>query len=96
MKLFDYQKPSDVKTALKLAPLGAPDAAERKFLAGGTTLVDLMKLRVENPDTLVDITGLPLDKIETTSKGGLKIGAMVRNSDLANHPYIKNQYTGVQ
>ena len=92
MKLFDYEKPSDVKTALRNAPSGAPDTREFRFIAGGTTLVDLMKLRVEVPSRLMDITGLPLDKIETTNKGGLKIGAMVRNSDLANHPFVKNQY----
>ena len=54
-----------------------------RFLAGGTTLVDLMKLSVETPKTLVDINLLPLDKIEKLPNGGLRVGAMVRNSDLA-------------
>jgi xanthine dehydrogenase YagS FAD-binding subunit len=51
-----------------------------------------MKLSVETPDTLVDINRLPLDKIETTRDGGIKIGALVRNSDLANHPYVKSHF----
>lgn len=89
MKAFDYTKASGLKTALQ----DASSAGPVKFIAGGTTLVDLMKLNVESPDKLMDITGLPLDKIETTSNGGLKIGALVRNSDLANHPYVKNQYS---
>src|SRR5262245_27649090 len=59
-------------------------AAGVKFVAGGTTLIDPMKLHVERPTTIVEINSLPLDKVERTTDGGLKIGAMVRNSDLAH------------
>jgi xanthine dehydrogenase YagS FAD-binding subunit len=90
VKSFHYSKPSDLDTALKDA--SGSDSDSFRFIAGGTTIVDLMKLTVETPTALADITGLPLDKIETTGAGGLRIGAMVRNSDLANHPYVKNQY----
>ena len=62
------------------------------FIAGGTTLVDLMKLHVQAPTTLVDINSLPLDKIEDHGNGGLKVGAMVRNSDLAHHPQVKARF----
>jgi xanthine dehydrogenase YagS FAD-binding subunit len=63
-----------------------------RFVAGGTTLLDLMKLNVETPARLLDINRLPLDKIEATRDGGLKIGATVRNSDLANHPTVQRDY----
>jgi xanthine dehydrogenase YagS FAD-binding subunit len=63
-----------------------------KFVAGGTTLIDLMKLDVERPRLLVDINGLPLDRIESEASGGLKIGAMVRNSDLAHDPQVQRLY----
>ena len=55
-----------------------------RFMGGGTTLIDLMKLNVERPNILIDINSIPLDKIEATPDGGLKIGGMVRNSDLAH------------
>ena len=71
----------------------AQQGAEVRFLAGGTTLVDLMKLNVETPVHLVDINRLPLDKIEMLPGGGLKIGATVRNSDLANHAAVKRDYS---
>jgi xanthine dehydrogenase YagS FAD-binding subunit len=76
MQTFSYVKAASIDKALAAAN-GA------KFIAGGTTLVDLMKLSVEQPSGLVDINLLPLDKIETLPNGGLRIGAMVRNSDLA-------------
>jgi xanthine dehydrogenase YagS FAD-binding subunit len=63
-----------------------------KFVAGGTTLIDLMKLNVEQPTALVDINPLPLTEIEVAPDGGLKIGAMVRNSDLANHQLVRSRY----
>src|SRR6185436_14978687 len=69
----------------------AQQGADVRFIAGGTTLVDLMKLNVETPARVVDINRLPLDKIETTADG-LKIGATVRNSDLANHATVKRDY----
>jgi xanthine dehydrogenase YagS FAD-binding subunit len=64
-----------------------------RYLAGGTTLIDLMKLDVETPRQVVDINLLPLDRVEASSDAGLKIGALVRNSDLANHPDVKERYT---
>ena len=63
-----------------------------RFVAGGTTLIDLMKLDVETPKQVVDINLLPLDRIEASADGGLKIGAMVRNTDLANHQDVKERY----
>jgi xanthine dehydrogenase YagS FAD-binding subunit len=63
-----------------------------KFVAGGTTLIDLMKLDVEQPIALVDINPLPLDKIELQTDGGMKIGAMVRNSDLAHNSDVQQRY----
>ena len=93
MKIFDYSKAADLDSALQQAPNGDDKAAaEFRFIAGGTTLVDLMKLNVEVPSKLMDITGLAFSKVETTSNGGLKIGALVRNSDLANHPFVRSHY----
>lgn len=63
-----------------------------RFVAGGTTLIDLMKLNVETPRQVVDINLLPLDRVEASAAGGLKIGALVRNSDLANHADVKARY----
>ena len=85
MQTFNYVKASSVDKALA-------SASSAKFIAGGTTLVDLMKLRVEQPATLVDINLLPLDKIEKLPDGGLRIGAMVRNSDLAWSADVKASY----
>jgi xanthine dehydrogenase YagS FAD-binding subunit len=85
MQTFNYVKPASIDKALAAAN-GA------KFIAGGTTLVDLMKLSVEKPSGLVDINLLPLDKIETSPEGGLRIGAMVRNSDLAWNPEVQKNY----
>ena len=89
MESFRYQQADTVNAALAA---NAPQA-EGKFVAGGTTLIDLMKLNVETPRVLVDINPLPLAQIESTIDGGMKIGAMVRNSDLANHDAIKQRYT---
>ena len=85
MQTFQYTKAASVEKALA----GAQGA---KFIAGGTTLVDLMKLNVERPSGLVDINLLPLDKIEKLPNGGLRIGAMVRNSDLAWNADVKEKY----
>jgi len=71
----------------------AQQGASVRFIAGGTTLLDLMKLDVERPSTLVDIHRLPLDKVEQLPDGRLKIGALVRNSDLAHHPAVKSDYS---
>ena len=70
----------------------AQQGADVRFIAGGTTLLDLMKLNVEQPD-VIDINHLPLDKIEALPDGGLKIGATVRNSDLAHHPLVHKNYS---
>jgi len=85
METFNYVKAPSVEKALA-------SAHEAKFIAGGTTLVDLMKLHVETPKTLVDINLLPLEKIEKLPDGGLRIGAMVRNSDLAWNDEVKKSY----
>jgi xanthine dehydrogenase YagS FAD-binding subunit len=85
---FGYARASDVAGAVAL--LGSdPDA---RFLGGGTNLVDLMKTGVERPARLVDVRGLPLDRIEPTEGGGLRIGATVTNSDLAAHPEVRRRY----
>ena len=87
MQAFQYNRVNDIEGAV-----GAGSAAGVKFIAGGTTLIDLMKLHVEQPTTVVDINSLPLDKIERTADGGLKIGAMVRNSDLAHDATVQQEY----
>ncbi|MEV5987998.1 xanthine dehydrogenase family protein subunit M [Streptomyces sp. NPDC052051] len=88
MREFGYQRASDVAGAVAL--LGAdPDA---RFLGGGTNLVDLMKTGVERPARLVDVRELPLEGIESTQDGGLRIGATVTNSDLAAHPEVRRRY----
>ena len=66
--------------------------AQTQYLAGGTSLIDLMKLHVENPPRLIDINPLPLNKVETQPDGSVRIGAMVRNSDLAYHETIQKSY----
>jgi xanthine dehydrogenase YagS FAD-binding subunit len=85
MQTFNYVKAASIDKAL-----GGANGA--KFIAGGTTLVDLMKLNVETPSGLVDINILPLDKIEPLPNGGLRIGAMVRNSDLAWNADVQKNY----
>jgi xanthine dehydrogenase YagS FAD-binding subunit len=70
----------------------AQQGASVRFVAGGTTLLDLMKLNVERPAHVIDINRLPLDKVEQQADGGLKIGATVRNSDLARHPIVQRDY----
>jgi xanthine dehydrogenase YagS FAD-binding subunit len=87
MQAFEYRKPRSVAEAVTAA--AAPHA---RFVAGGTTLVDLMKLNVETPQLVIDINSLPLDKIERMADGGLRIGAMVRNSDLAHHKTVEQEY----
>ncbi len=94
MKTFEFIRPKDSATAVATAARAktAQQGADVRFLAGGTTLIDLMKLNVETPARVIDINRLPLDKIEKTSDGGLKIGATVRNSDLAHHPIVQRDY----
>src|SRR5215468_3677938 len=94
MHTFEFIRPADSAAAVAGAAQGktAQQGAEVRFVAGGTTLLDLMKLNVETPARLIDINRLPLDKIEAMPDGGLKIGATVRNSDLANHPTVERDY----
>src|SRR6201994_4262724 len=87
MDTFQYTKPATVNDATTSVAVGGA-----KFVAGGTTLIDLMKLNVERPTALVDINILPLDRIEPQAEGGLKIGAMVRNSDLAHDSRVQQMY----
>jgi xanthine dehydrogenase YagS FAD-binding subunit len=87
MKAFTYQR-ADSTTSAAAASL-KPGA---KIIAGGTNLLDLMKLQVETPSALVDINALPLDKIEETPDGGLRVGALVRNSDLAADSRVRQRY----
>ncbi len=88
MKVFTYQRAS--------SPAEAAAAAARtpgaKFIAGGTNLLDLMKLEIETPAHLIDVNGLALDKIEASEDGGLRIGALVRNTDLAADPRVRRDY----
>ena len=97
MHAFDFVRPSDADSAIAAASHAntAQQGPDVRFLAGGTSLFYLMKLIVETPDHLLDINRLPLDKIEPTNDGGLKIGATVRNSDLAHHPTIQQKYAVV-
>ena len=83
MRPFEYARAGNVSEAGQLAG---------RFIAGGTNLLDLMKLEVETPEKLVDITRLPLREIEETADGGLRIGALVTNSDLAAEPRIRRDY----
>jgi xanthine dehydrogenase YagS FAD-binding subunit len=87
MQVFRYTQARTVDAAVEnVARSGGA------FIAGGTTLVDLMKLNVLQPQSVVDINGLPLDRIETLPGGGLRIGALVRNSDLAWNETVQQQY----
>lgn len=88
MRAFTYERataPAEAAAAVARTP-GA------KFIAGGTNLLDLMKLQIETPAHLVDVNGLELDTIEPTSEGGLRIGALVRNTDLAAHETVRRDY----
>jgi xanthine dehydrogenase YagS FAD-binding subunit len=86
MKPFDYARAGTVNEAL------AAGAGGGRYIAGGTNLIDLMKLQVETPGALVDISRLALDGVEEIDGGGARIGALVPNSDLAAHPLIRAQY----
>ena len=88
MNNFHYSRASDVADAIRL--LAADPGA--KLIAGGTNLIDLMKENVERPSRLIDVSRLPLRDIEETPDGGLRIGALVPNSDLAYHPLIEQRY----
>jgi xanthine dehydrogenase YagS FAD-binding subunit len=86
VKTFSFSRAATVEDALRASNGGA------KFVAGGTTLIDLMKLDVEMPRKVVDINRLPLAAISRTADGGLRIGALARNSDVAHHPDVAGDY----
>jgi len=88
MEMFTYTKATGVPEAIQAAT-----QSQAKFIAGGTTLLDLMKLNVERPNQLIDINLLPLDQVEKLPDGRLRIGATVRNSDLAHHPLVQSDYS---
>ena len=94
MHTFEFVRPTDSAAAVANAAKArtAQQGADVRFIAGGTTLLDLMKLNVETPSRLIDINRLALGKIEGTPEGGLRIGATVRNSDLAHHPAVQRDY----
>ena len=85
---FEYSRAADIADAVR--QLAADPTA--KLIAGGTNLIDLMKIDVERPTRIIDISRLPLTKVEETKDGGVKIGALVPNSDLAYHPIIATRY----
>ena len=94
MQTFEFVQPPDPASAVTMASKArtAQQGADVRFVAGGTTLLDLMKLNVETPARLLDIHRLPLGKIEATPEGGLSIGATVRNSDLAYNSVVQSAY----
>jgi len=94
MDSFTFTQPTTVDQAVQAAAKSATaqQGAQVRFVAGGTTLVDLMKLNVERPRQIVDINILPLDRVEPSPGGGLIIGALARNSDVAHHPIVLRDY----
>jgi xanthine dehydrogenase YagS FAD-binding subunit len=88
MKAFSYERVTSPTQAVASAAR-TPGA---RFIAGGTNLLDLMKLEIETPDHLIDVNGLGFDKIEATPDGGLRVGAMVRNTDLAADARVRRDY----
>jgi xanthine dehydrogenase YagS FAD-binding subunit len=88
MKPFTYER-ARTPTEAAAAAARLPGA---KFVAGGTNLLDLMKLQIETPAHLIDVNDLALNRIEMTAEGGLKIGALVRNTDLAANPRVRRDY----
>jgi xanthine dehydrogenase YagS FAD-binding subunit len=88
VRAFDYVRATDADTAVA----DVARLPEARFLGGGTNLVDLMRLGVETPATLVDVTRLPFGDVEEDEAGGLRIGTGVRNSELAAHPLVRERY----
>src|SRR4029450_8166453 len=95
MHTSEFIRPTDPAAAIAVAAqsITAQQGADVRFMGGGTTLIDLMKLNVETPNRVLDINRLPLDKIELATNGGLKIGATVRNSDLAYDQRVQRDYS---
>ncbi len=88
MKPFVYSRATEAAAAVRQVS----NERSAKFIAGGTNLLDLMKSGVELPDRLVDIARLPLAEITALPQGGVRIGAMARNSTAANHPHVRERY----
>jgi xanthine dehydrogenase YagS FAD-binding subunit len=88
MKAFTYERAASPAAAAR----AVAQTAGAKFIAGGTNLLDLMKLEIETPSHLIDVNDLSLDTIDDTPEGGLRIGALVRNTDLAAHPRVRRDY----
>src|SRR5688572_2874224 len=88
MKSFTFERARSPAEAAA----SAAKTRDANFVAGGTNLLDLMKLEIETPAHLIDVNGLALDRIEPTSEGGLRIGALVRNTDLAAEPRVRRGY----
>lgn len=88
MRPFTYSRAASIEEAVQVAAT----SAGARFIAGGTNLLDLMKLQIETPAHLIDVNHLGLDRIERTAEGGLRIGAMVRNTALAAHQDVRRDY----
>jgi xanthine dehydrogenase YagS FAD-binding subunit len=88
MRSFTYERANSPAEAVA----AAARVANARFIAGGTNLLDLMKLEIETPGHLIDVNGLALDRIEATPEGGLRIGALVRNTDLAADPRVRRDF----
>ncbi|MDX0468922.1 FAD binding domain-containing protein [Sinorhizobium medicae] len=88
MRAFSYERPASIEAAAQ----AAAGMGGAKFIAGGTNLLDLMKLEIERPTHLIDVNRLGLDRIEATPEGGLRIGALVRNTDLAADERVRRDY----
>jgi xanthine dehydrogenase YagS FAD-binding subunit len=88
MRAFTYGRATTPTAAAKAAARGR----HVRFIAGGTNLLDLMKLEIETPEQLIDINGLEIDRIEHTADGGLRVGALVRNTDLAADARVRRDY----
>ncbi|MFC6067068.1 FAD binding domain-containing protein [Streptomyces ochraceiscleroticus] len=89
MHPFSYTHVSDTRAAIAAGRRGG------RYIAGGTTLVDLMRETVERPERLVDISGLPLDEVTVTERGGLRIGALVTMAEAAAHPKVRSLYPAI-
>ena len=88
MRPFTYERATDARAAAK----AAAETPGARFIAGGTNLLDLMKLEIERPAHLIDVSRLPLAELETTADGGLRIGAMATNSRVAADPRVRGHY----
>ncbi|MCZ2498886.1 xanthine dehydrogenase family protein subunit M [Xylophilus sp. Kf1] len=88
MKSFTYER----ATSIQAAAAAAASRPDTRFIAGGTNLLDLMKLQIETPTHLIDVNGLGLDRIEPTAEGGIRIGALMRNTDLAADLRVRRDY----